>query len=206
MQIQQNRRHFLTSLTAAGAAGLLSHRPALAAEAPPETTTIRLASTTGICFAPLDVAEELLRAEGFTDVQYVKAARRLQHAADDGEGRGRLRLELRRGRRLHRGCRPADRGGQRPARRLLRVVRARADPEHRRSQGAAGRHPDVRLERVFLPFDHGQARRPRPQAGHRVGRAAAKATPRSCSPPARPTPFSAFPRSRRSCARARSGA
>ena len=74
MQIRQNRRRFLTSLTAAGAAGLLSPRASLAAEGPPETTTIRLAFTTNICFAPLYVTEELLRAEGFTDVQYVKAA------------------------------------------------------------------------------------------------------------------------------------
>ena len=74
MQTRQNRRHFLAALSAAGAAGDFGARRALAAEGPPETTTIRLAYTTGICFAPLDVAEELLRAEGFTDVQYVKAA------------------------------------------------------------------------------------------------------------------------------------
>ncbi len=74
MQTRQNRRHFLAALSAAGAAGVFGARRALAAEGPPETTTIRLAYTTGICFAPLDVAEELLRAEGFTDVQYVKAA------------------------------------------------------------------------------------------------------------------------------------
>jgi NitT/TauT family transport system substrate-binding protein len=73
MQIIQSRRDFLAGLSAAGAAGVLGARASLADE-PPETTTIRLAFTTGICFAPLDVAEELLRAEGFTDVQYVKAA------------------------------------------------------------------------------------------------------------------------------------
>ncbi len=74
MQIIQSRRDFLTGLSAAGAAGVLGGRTALADEAPPETTTIRLAFTTGICFAPLDVAAELLRAEGFTDVEYVRAA------------------------------------------------------------------------------------------------------------------------------------
>jgi NitT/TauT family transport system substrate-binding protein len=44
----------------------------LAAEAPPETTRIRIIRTPAICFAPLYIAEELLRTEGFTDVQYVK--------------------------------------------------------------------------------------------------------------------------------------
>ncbi len=74
MPIRPNRRHFLAGLSAAGAAGLLRPRVALADEGPPETTTIRLAFYTAICFAPLDVTEELLRAEGFTDIQYVRAA------------------------------------------------------------------------------------------------------------------------------------
>ena len=74
MQIIQNRRDFLASLSLAGAAGMLGARGSLADEGPPETTTIRLAFTTAICFAPFDVAEAFLRAEGFTDVQYVKAA------------------------------------------------------------------------------------------------------------------------------------
>jgi len=36
------------------------------AEPPPETATIRLYGA-GLCIAPLYVAEELLRGEGFTD-------------------------------------------------------------------------------------------------------------------------------------------
>jgi NitT/TauT family transport system substrate-binding protein len=44
----------------------------LAQEAPPETTTIRLTQIPGICIAPQYVAEELLKAEGFVDVQYVE--------------------------------------------------------------------------------------------------------------------------------------
>jgi NitT/TauT family transport system substrate-binding protein len=58
----------------AAAAGVLGGRGSLADEGPLEVTTIRLAFTTAICFAPFDVAASLLRAEGFTDVQYVKAA------------------------------------------------------------------------------------------------------------------------------------
>jgi NitT/TauT family transport system substrate-binding protein len=73
MKINQNRRDFLTGLAATGCAGVLGGRASLADEGPPETTTIRLSFTTGICFAPLDVAEAFLRAEGFTDVQYVRA-------------------------------------------------------------------------------------------------------------------------------------
>jgi NitT/TauT family transport system substrate-binding protein len=71
MQTRQNRRDFLCALSVAGAAGVLGGRSALAEEAPPEVTTIRLRHDPSICAAPLFVAEELLRAEGFTDVQYV---------------------------------------------------------------------------------------------------------------------------------------
>jgi NitT/TauT family transport system substrate-binding protein len=66
------RRCFLGGLTLAGTAGLLglSPRP-VAAEPPPETTKLRLGSAVAECQAPQYVAEELLRAEGFTEVQYV---------------------------------------------------------------------------------------------------------------------------------------
>src|SRR5882724_9702771 len=39
-----------------------------------ETTTVRISNDLAICEAPLDVAGELLRAEGFTDVGYVDTA------------------------------------------------------------------------------------------------------------------------------------
>ena len=42
-----------------------------AAEAPPETTSIRLFRTPSICVAPQFVAEELLRSEGFTEIKYL---------------------------------------------------------------------------------------------------------------------------------------
>jgi NitT/TauT family transport system substrate-binding protein len=73
MQMIQNRRQFLAGLSAAGAAGLLGARTPLAAEPPPEVTTIRFTKIPGICLAPQYVAEALLLAEGFEEVRYVAA-------------------------------------------------------------------------------------------------------------------------------------
>jgi NitT/TauT family transport system substrate-binding protein len=68
-----SRRRFLGGLTLAGTAGLLGLRPRpVAAEPPPETTTLRLDYRPSICVAPQYVAEELLRGEGFTEVHYLK--------------------------------------------------------------------------------------------------------------------------------------
>jgi NitT/TauT family transport system substrate-binding protein len=71
MHLTQTRRRFLTALSAVSAAGLVRAPRAPAAEALLETTTVRLAKTDGICIAPQYIADELLRAEGFTDVRYV---------------------------------------------------------------------------------------------------------------------------------------
>ena len=66
------RREFVSALTLAGTAGVLGVRPETAsAEPPPETTKLRLMKTRNICWAPQYVAEDLLKAEGFTDVSYV---------------------------------------------------------------------------------------------------------------------------------------
>jgi NitT/TauT family transport system substrate-binding protein len=73
MHIMQSRRDFLAGASLAAAAGVLGPRTSLAAEGPPETTTIRLAyHSRSLCHAPLYVAEELLAGQGFTDVLYVK--------------------------------------------------------------------------------------------------------------------------------------
>ncbi|HSF32964.1 MAG TPA: ABC transporter substrate-binding protein [Candidatus Tectomicrobia bacterium] len=68
-----SRREFLAGLTLAGTAGLLGlHAGMVVAEPPPETTELRLLKETGrICWAPQYVAEDLLKAEGFTDLTYV---------------------------------------------------------------------------------------------------------------------------------------
>ena len=75
MHIIQSRRDFLASVslaTVAGGAGLPGGRTSLADEPPPEVTTIRIPKLQGICIAPLYVSDELLRAEGFTDIHYVE--------------------------------------------------------------------------------------------------------------------------------------
>jgi NitT/TauT family transport system substrate-binding protein len=71
MQMAQNRRRFLARLTATGAAGLIGGPNSWAQDAPPETTTIRLAKPPGFCVAPQFLVGEFLRAEGFTDVHYL---------------------------------------------------------------------------------------------------------------------------------------
>jgi len=71
--MNEHRRALMKGLAAAGAAGLLGRNALSAfAEAPPETTRIRLVQTFAVCEAPQFVAEELLRGEGFTDIQYIR--------------------------------------------------------------------------------------------------------------------------------------
>jgi NitT/TauT family transport system substrate-binding protein len=69
--MMRTRRQFLTTLSLAGAAGFVGTPPLQAAEGPPETTAVRLSNDLAVCEAPMDIAAELLRAEGFTDVSYV---------------------------------------------------------------------------------------------------------------------------------------
>ncbi|TIO17715.1 MAG: ABC transporter substrate-binding protein [Mesorhizobium sp.] len=81
MQIVQNRRRFLAGLTTVGAAAFVGARTASSEEAPLETTTVRFTKSPGICIAPQYVAEDLIRAEGFTDFQYVDATAGLASTA-----------------------------------------------------------------------------------------------------------------------------
>jgi NitT/TauT family transport system substrate-binding protein len=72
MQSAQTRRRVLATLSSATAASVFGGTRISGQEAPPETTTIRLAKIPGICVAPQYVAEDLLRSEGFKSVQYVE--------------------------------------------------------------------------------------------------------------------------------------
>jgi NitT/TauT family transport system substrate-binding protein len=68
-----SRRTFLRGVALVGTVGLQGLCPrSVAAEPPLETKRIRIAQIPAICLAPQYVAEQLLRDEGFTDVQYVK--------------------------------------------------------------------------------------------------------------------------------------
>src|SRR4051794_37232792 len=69
MHIERSRRDFLRGLSAAGAVGVLGAPSSFAGEGPPETTTLRLAYYPNDCLAPLLVAEDLLRTEGFTCIK-----------------------------------------------------------------------------------------------------------------------------------------
>ncbi len=66
------RREVVKGLAAITSAGLSGYElRAARAEAPPETTHIRLVKGAGMCTAPQYIAEELLKAEGFTKVEYI---------------------------------------------------------------------------------------------------------------------------------------
>ena len=66
------RRDFVQFTALAGAASLVGvDREALGAEPPPETKRLRIAQIPDNCYAPQYMAEEMLRGEGFSDLQYV---------------------------------------------------------------------------------------------------------------------------------------
>ena len=67
------RREFLRATTVGAAIGcsITRSRSALA-EPPPETTTVRIINIGSACLAPQMVADDLLKADGFTAVEYVK--------------------------------------------------------------------------------------------------------------------------------------
>jgi len=76
--LDSDRRKFLIGVSTLGAAGLLgiAHRPA-AAEPSPEVTKVRFVHAPFICVAPQYLAEEFLRLEGFTDVEYLPLGSRM---------------------------------------------------------------------------------------------------------------------------------
>ena len=68
-----DRREFIRNTCLTGTAlymGMGSTNGLAAIEPPPETTRIRIRQWRPACWAPIHVAEPLLREEGFTDIQY----------------------------------------------------------------------------------------------------------------------------------------
>ena len=68
--MSMHRRHFLSGIAAA-AGGTLLRTSLAAADGPPEVTKVTLAKPPALCVAPQFIIEDLLRADGFTDVRYV---------------------------------------------------------------------------------------------------------------------------------------
>jgi NitT/TauT family transport system substrate-binding protein len=82
MALIQSRRRFVANAAVAGAAGfgalgVVSRGgvKSFASEPPPEISTIRLEKVPIACLAPQYMAEELLHAEGFSDVRYIESDR-----------------------------------------------------------------------------------------------------------------------------------
>jgi NitT/TauT family transport system substrate-binding protein len=73
MPSMQTRHRFLTILALAGGAGAVRTSRAVAAEETLETTSVRFVKNPAICVAPQYYSQELLRAEGFTEISYVEA-------------------------------------------------------------------------------------------------------------------------------------
>ena len=67
------RREFLRATAVGAASGCSMTRTWSArAEPPPETTTVRIIDVGAGCLAPQMVADDLLKADGFTAVEYLK--------------------------------------------------------------------------------------------------------------------------------------
>ena len=81
MAMAQTRRRFLAGASLAGGPLLVRAQTAFNANDALETTSVRIVNDGSVCIAPLFAAEELLQAEGFTNVRYVKAIAERQHEA-----------------------------------------------------------------------------------------------------------------------------
>jgi NitT/TauT family transport system substrate-binding protein len=79
------RRAFVRGAAAVGMTRLLG-MPSAEAEPAPETTRVRLGAVPSICLSPQYVAEDLLRAEGFTDVRFPPASGGVPGAKEMGAG------------------------------------------------------------------------------------------------------------------------
>jgi NitT/TauT family transport system substrate-binding protein len=84
--MMHTRRRFLTTASLAGAVGIARVPEVGANEGPVETTTVRIVKNAGICIAPQFAADQLLAAEGFTDVRYVDQGLSLDLSSKVGHG------------------------------------------------------------------------------------------------------------------------
>ena len=82
MPIMLTRRRFLCSAALAGDAGILPSLVARAAEPSLETTAIKLPKAPAICTMPQMIPQQLLEAEGFTDIRFVDEPHPPHNAAE----------------------------------------------------------------------------------------------------------------------------
>lgn len=66
-----SRREFLLGMTAIGCSSAVSLPAPASADAAPEISKVRIAEALVACQAPLHVAEDLLKAEGFRDLEFI---------------------------------------------------------------------------------------------------------------------------------------
>ena len=129
-----SRRNFIANTSALGAASFLGLPLTAAAEPPPETKKIRFVHVPAICLAPQYLAEELLRLEGFSEVEYVEITR--QHGIQRPSRRSR-RPDAERGSGPRRGA--GRQSGRYLARRsacgLLRALRTPENLDDARPEG-----------------------------------------------------------------------
>src|SRR5215467_14820732 len=94
MPVTLTRRRLLRALSAGGAVGIVSAPQILTAAEPLETTSVRLRNDRSICIAPMLVVEELLRAEGFSDIPYVDTGSATESANAIGAGQADLSFDF----------------------------------------------------------------------------------------------------------------
>jgi NitT/TauT family transport system substrate-binding protein len=106
MTPRQTRRGFIGGIAAVGTSACTGVYRAHAAEGALETTTVRLLKFPGICIAPQYAAEELLRAEGFTDIRYIDVGPTVELSVRVGRGDADFTMEF-----AARTIQTIDRGG-----------------------------------------------------------------------------------------------
>ena len=167
-----SRREFLGTAALAGTGALLGLRSdSLAAEPQPETPKIRLIQRTdAICTSPQFVAGDLLRGEGFTEVEYVKTTggNEAEKALVSGEANLSMQFSVRLILGLDKGHPIVIIGGG--PRRLLRIVRLQRRPRHSRPQGKDRGGAGERIYTWTPAPHHARTCRSRPAKGRQVGR------------------------------------
>ena len=204
MPMTQTRRRFLTTLSLAGAAGLVRAPPAAGrGGAARNDHRPPCQDLDGICIAPQYVAEELLRAGGLHRYPLCRCAASAGCHRGDRARRGRFQCNFCAATRRRDRRRRADHGPGRRACRLLRIVRERKHPQHRRSERQDRRGAGAGVEPPSVRVRHGGPCRARPRQRHPLGHQPI-AKPLELFADGKIDAFLGFRRSRRICAPATS--